>query len=97
MFLIYPQTHTIFITMTETNPFFMGFIKVAVLATMGELLAARITGNRWVKPSGWGARFVVWGFLGIGFVIMFEVYASGVNSLLSKGLLPGKDSKIMFA
>jgi hypothetical protein len=66
----------------------MGFIKVAVLATIGELVAVRIVTGNWNKPVGLRYRFFVWGLLGISFVTVFELFASGVAGAVQKHLLP---------
>jgi len=90
LFLLVPQTHLVFVTMTQSHPYLMGFIKVFILASMGELLALRIITNVWKSPVGLFYRAVIWGFLGMSFVLIFDIFASGVISALEKGLLPGK-------
>lgn len=101
IFLIFPSTHEFFVHNTKTHPYLMGFIKVMILATMGELLALRIASGEWKKPVGVMYRAIVWGFLGMGFVIAFELFASGVSGAISKGLLPkfeqGFTSTLVFA
>lgn len=99
--LVYPTTHVAFLLATKTHPYIMGFIKVAILATMGELLARRIAIGDWKKPTGILYRILVWGFIGMTFVLVFDIFASGVTAAMSKGLLPhmseGLASKIGFA
>lgn len=99
--LVYPTTHAAFLSATKAHPYIMGFIKVAILATMGELLAIRIAAGDWRKPSGILFRILIWGFIGMTFVIVFDIFASGVNGAMSKGLLPnmseGIASKLGFA
>ena len=87
--LLYPPTHEVFITATKAHPYLMGFVKVSILATMGELLAIRIGSGDFKKPVGLFYRFVVWGILGMAFVIVFEIFASGVTGSMKKDLLPG--------
>jgi len=96
LFLLVPQTHLIFVTMTQNYPYLMGFIKIFILATMGELLALRIITNVWKSPVGLFYRAVIWGFLGMSFVLIFDIFASGVISALEKGLLPG-EGQFVFA
>ncbi|MEW8957016.1 hypothetical protein [Clostridium sp.] len=88
MFLVYPSTHHIFVEATKSYPYITGFVKVSILAIMGELLAIRISNGDFIKPKGFILKFIVWGFIGMVFVIMFDLFASGVLSLKSKGLLP---------
>ena len=98
LLLIIPATHEIFITNTKHHPYIMGFIKVSILATMGELLALRIVTNEWKKTSGMLYRAVVWGLIGMTFVVIFDIFFSGVTGAVAKHLLPGKpDSKLLIA
>jgi hypothetical protein len=86
--LSYPSTHSQFVMLTKVYPYTMGFIKVAILATIGELIAVRIATGNWHKPVGLRYRFLVWGLLGISFVTVFELFASGVAGAVQKHLLP---------
>lgn len=86
-FLIIPATHKIFVDATSTHPYIMGFIKFAILATMGELMALRIASGDWKKPTGLVYRAIIWGFLGMTFVIVFDLFANGVTGSMSKGVL----------
>lgn len=88
-FLVFPATHGVFIAMTKSYPYVMGFIKIGILATMGELLAIRIVSGRWGQPVGLVYRFLVWGVFGLSFTLMFDVFATGVGGAVNKGLLPG--------
>ncbi len=73
---------------TNSNPYIMGFIKTSILATSGELLASRIATKKYFSKKGFFLRFIVWGFLGMGFVLMFNIYSSGVINSINKNLLP---------
>ena len=86
-FLLFPVTREIFVQVTKEFPYAMGFVKVAVLATMGELLALRIIAGKWRTPPGIVYRMIIWGILGMSFVITFDVYANGVAASAKKGLL----------
>jgi len=83
-----PATGEGFLTATRTHPYLLGFVKVGILATMGELLAARITHGTWTRPTGLWLRGLVWGFLGLGFTLTFEVFGQGVAAASDHGLLP---------
>lgn len=96
-FLILPATHQVFVTLTAAHPYLIGFSKFFVLATMGELLALRIVTGGWKAPKGLFQRALVWGFLGMTIVLIFDVFAGGVAGALKKGLLPGADSRLAFA
>ncbi|HYG58053.1 MAG TPA: Mpv17/PMP22 family protein, partial [Symbiobacteriaceae bacterium] len=86
--LLIPATRAEFVALTKGYPYLMGFAKVAILATMGELLALRIGRGDWAKPAGLWMRAVVWGLLGMSFVIVFDVFGAGAASATSRGLLP---------
>lgn len=97
IFLIHPKTHGIFIEFTKTKPYIGGFVKFFVLATMGELLARRISTSNWEIPSGILKRAFIWGIIGIMIVLVFNIFASGVKTALDKNLLPFKNSNLAFA
>ncbi|SMB81863.1 Mpv17 / PMP22 family protein [Desulfonispora thiosulfatigenes DSM 11270] len=96
-FVIFPTTHEIFVNFTTNHPYIGGFFKFGILATMGELLAIRISTRDWKKPSGLIYRAIIWGLLGVVITLMFQVFAVGVKGALASGYLPGGDSAIAFA
>ena len=78
-----------FIALTAACPFGMSFIKFAVLATLGECIALRITTGQYNRP-GFGVlpKAVVWGFLGMGCKVAFTIFGGGTPKLLMEmGLL----------
>ncbi len=85
--LIIPATHQVFVSVTQGYPYLMGFIKFAILATMGELLAIRIVSGQWQKTIGMMYKAIIWGVLGMCIVLMFDIYLNGVSSAIKKGLL----------
>lgn len=85
--LLIPASHEIFVAMTKNHPYFMGFCKFGILATMGELLAIRIGRGCWNRPPGVIYRAAVWGLIGMLIVLMFEIFSSGVVGASAKGLL----------
>ncbi|PKO97103.1 MAG: hypothetical protein CVU12_02210 [Bacteroidetes bacterium HGW-Bacteroidetes-7] len=100
VFLALPATREIFTAATNKHPYIMGFIKFAILATMGEFLAARLIFKRWVMIKGLLPKMVIWGVLGVLIVLMFSLYTSGVNGAVEKGLLftgQGYLAKILIA
>lgn len=77
-----------FAELTMAHPYLMGFVKFSILATIGELCAIRILSGQWKSPVGLIYRTIVWGLLGMGIVLMFEIFSGGVTSAIAKGLLP---------
>ncbi len=87
-FLVFPATHEIFASLSKTHPYMMAFVKFALLATMGELLAIRIVTGDWAKPVGVVWRAVIWGVLGMVIGLVFSLYAAGVTAAMKSGMLP---------
>jgi len=99
--LVAPVTHRMFVALSAAHPYGMAFAKFFILASMGELLAIRITGGDWKIPAGMAYRAVLWGLIGMLIVIVFEIFSGGVISAMNKGLLPsfggGFAHKLAFA
>nr|WP_320131195.1 hypothetical protein [uncultured Holophaga sp.] len=86
--LVIPATHEPIIHATFAHPYLMGFVKFAILASMGELLALRIIVGRWEMPKGFGFKVCVWGIIGVMIVLMFGLYLSGTKFVMTSHLLP---------
>lgn len=89
LLLALPDTRQSFVALSTAYPYAMGFAKFAALATMGELLAQRITAGQWRRPVGLMLRAAVWGLLGMVITLMFQVFSAGVVAAIAKGMLPG--------
>ena len=87
-FFIVPSTHQIFVRLTGEHPYIMGFIKFAVLATMGELLVKRLARGAWQKLPGLVYKILVWGIIGVMVTFVFSLYSLGTAAVVEKGLLP---------
>jgi hypothetical protein len=87
-FIALPGSHELFVAATNAAPYLMGFVKFAILATMGEFLAIRILRKRWERPLGLAAKVFVWGLIGVLVVLMFGLFSAGVAGATAKGLLP---------
>lgn len=81
---ILPLTQQVFIRLTDSYPYIMGFFKFAILATMGELLALRLAQRSWKRPVGIGYKFIVWGIIGMLITYMFSFFSAGVSAMLGK-------------
>lgn len=95
--LVVPAWREVFKTATAAHPYMMGFVKFALLATVGELIAMRINLKAWTLPQGLLARAFVWGFLGAVLALLFKMYAGGVATAIQLGLLPGQSTGFLFA
>jgi len=96
-FMLLPATHDVFNDLTQDFPYVMGFIKFAILATMGELMALRIVTGNYKKPAGLVWRIIIWGLIGMLITLMFNVFAGGVISAQAKGFLPFEGTDLAFA
>ncbi|OHE31318.1 MAG: hypothetical protein A2084_04135 [Tenericutes bacterium GWC2_39_45] len=88
LIVVIKSSRIVFEQLTSDYPYLMGFIKTAILASMGELLVNRIKNGSYFSEKGIVLKFFVWGFLGMIFVLIFKVFASGVVSAQQAGLLP---------
>ena len=93
--LVITPSRELFKAATSAHPFLMGFVKFALLATVGELFAIRLTRKSWSFPSGFGARAFIWGFLGMVIALMFKVYSGGVAYIIQLGLIPAGSGRLL--
>lgn len=70
---------------TKEFPFLMGFLKVGLLATFGEMLKHRRKSGSWAVPS-LIPRFIVWGITGMVFTLVFALFGMGTEALMRNGL-----------
>ena len=95
--LIIPQSREVFKTLSSEHPYIMGFIKFALLATSGELIAALIASSKPTVPVKIVWRFIIWGFIGVWITFMMKVYSFAAADLMSQGFLPGGSSVFLKA
>lgn len=88
LLLLSPATNTYYMALSVGHPYLLGFMKFAVLATLGELLALRIAEKQWQKVKGLVAKMLVWGVIGMVITFMFKLFPIGIQGLMDKGMLP---------
>ncbi|MCC0704556.1 hypothetical protein IC213_15965 [Clostridioides sp. ES-S-0049-02] len=86
--LVMPSSRAVFMEATGAHPYIGGFFKFAVLATMGDLLGARILHKNWKIPVGIFYRAVVWGIIGVVTTYAMSIYSAGVGQAQVDGMLP---------
>lgn len=76
--------------LNELHPYWMAFVKFAILATFGEMLALRIKSGKYYT-SGFGIfpRMVIWGLFGVWIAFGMKVFATGVPVVVEKIGVPG--------
>ncbi|MBC7958273.1 MAG: Mpv17/PMP22 family protein [Vallitaleaceae bacterium] len=94
LILVIPVLRTQFIQITDAHPYLGGFVKFAILASMGDMLGARILKGRWVFPTGFLFKAIVWGILGMMITLVFTVFMSGAAGAQAAGRLPFQGSKL---
>lgn len=92
--LVNPVSRSIFLELTQAHPYIGGFVKFAILATMGDLLGKRVINKSWVIPKGLVIKAILWGIIGMMITLVYTVYMGGVEVAQSSSRLPWKGSVI---
>jgi len=80
---ISPAVYEHYAAFSREWAFTASFLKFALLATMGEMLAVRIrTGKYYTRGFGLLPRAFVWGILGVFTKAAFIIFSGGVPSIL---------------
>jgi len=84
-FCLFPSISGGYMKMNACCPYGMAFVKFAVLATFGEMLALRIRMGVYYKGDfGVFPKMIIWGFLGIWIAFAMKVFAAGVPMIVEK-------------
>ena len=82
-FFLSSELYSGYQSMNSAHPYFIGFLKFAILATMGESIGLRLREGVYNKPGfGLVPRAIVWGFLGLTIVMAFKIFAAGAPVFL---------------
>ena len=74
-----------YMQINTNHPYIMAFIKFAILATFGEMLALRIRSGVYYKSDfGIFPKMIIWGFLGVWIAFAMKVFAVGVPIIVEK-------------
>ncbi len=83
-FFISKEVFNAYSTFNKEHGMIMSFIKFAILATLGEVIALRVrTGNYNEKGFGILPRMIVWGFLGLAINMSFAIFSAGAPAFLA--------------
>ncbi len=97
LILVIPTSREMFVQVTEAHPYIGGFVKFAILASMGDLLGGRILNGKWVFANGFIYKAIVWGIIGMMITLVFSIYSNGVVGAQASGALPLEGNKIATA
>ncbi|QCX34424.1 hypothetical protein FDN13_12345 [Caloramator sp. E03] len=92
--LVIPSSREVFILSTNAHPYIGGFIKFAILASMGDLLGLRIKKGEWIIPKGFIFRAIIWGIIGMMVTLVFTVFMGGAAAAQASNKLPFKGSQL---
>lgn len=95
--LIIPASREVFKKLSSERAILMGFVKFALLATAGELIAVAIVKGELDVPVKIVFRFLIWGLIGMWITLMMKVFSSASSYLMGIGFLPGGDSTFLRA
>ena len=72
-------------SLNEMHPYCMAFVKFAILAIFGEMLAMRIKSGKYYT-AGFGVlpKMIVWGLFGVWIAFGMKVFATGVPIVVEK-------------
>lgn len=92
LILAVPASRIVFISVTGAYPYTGGFVKFAILATMGDLLGTRILKGKWIIPEGIVYKVIVWGLIGMMITLLFTLFMGGAAAAQAAGRLPFRGS-----
>ncbi len=95
--LLIPATREPFLAFTTEHVYLGGFIKFAILASMGDFLGIRMNKGDYLIPKGVLMRAIIWGFIGMAVTLVFPFFMAGAASVQKAGLLPFENSKLAHA
>ena len=83
MFFVFDSLYQWYVAFNRAHGMCTTFVKFALLATLGEVLAFRIrTGQYALRHFGLLPKAIVWGVLGLTVKLAFVVFATGVPAFL---------------
>jgi hypothetical protein len=95
--LAIPVNREVFLALTSKHMYIMGFVKFALLATVGEIIALKIGGGSFRFPQGMVFKMAVWGLIGMAIALMTPVFAAGAAGAQQSGMLPGAGNALLTA
>ncbi|MDY0294528.1 MAG: hypothetical protein RBQ71_01860 [Acholeplasmataceae bacterium] len=87
LFIFLPFTNPIFVNLTTSYPYVMGFMKTMILASMGEMLVRRIKTGLYFNDPGFLLKAVVWGLIGMTFVFVFPLFDGGIKAVFQNQIV----------
>ncbi len=77
-FLLTDATYEAYTVLNAAHPYFLAFLKFAILATLGEMFILRLRTGAYMYPNfGVAVRAIIWGLFGVWIAIAMKTFASG--------------------
>ena len=80
-----------------TNHYVLSFIKFAIFATLGEVIANSMRNKKLTIPHSIGYRMLIWGLLGVWIAFMMGIFAEAMGAKLAKSSSTILHTKLAFA
>lgn len=93
LFLL-PLTREPILQASGAQPYLAGFIKFALLASMGDVLGKRIVTGVYEFSTATIYRGLVWGIIGLMVTLVFPVFMGGASVAQSEQLLPWSEISV---
>ncbi|MBO1308842.1 hypothetical protein JZO70_21910 [Enterococcus sp. 669A] len=87
LFLV-PSSREVILSFSNAHHYISGFIKFAILATMGDVMGKRIVSGDYQLSSRVLVTSVVWGIIGCMVTLVFPVFMGGAGQAQEGSLLP---------
>ncbi|GCF95553.1 hypothetical protein NRIC_34440 [Enterococcus florum] len=88
LLFVVPTTRDAILSASNAHHYIGGFIKFAILATMGDVLGKRIVSGEYTLSSQVLLRALVWGTIGLMVTLVFPVYMGGAGLAQAGHYLP---------
>lgn len=95
--LLVPASRNQYLVISGAHKYMMGFFNFFILATMGDLLAGRISNGKWTMNITTFFKALVWGFIGMAITLFFGLNYAGVAAVQKTHLLPFEKSNFAHA
>lgn len=92
--LLIPATREPFMAFTTEHKYVGGFIKFAILASMGDFLGIRMNKGDYLIPKGVLMRGLIWGLIGMAVTLVFPFFMEGAAAVQKTGMLPFQESNL---
>lgn len=95
--LIIKPTRDAYMSFSTAHSYISGFLNFAILASMGDLLACRISTGKWIINVTTIFKVLIWGIIGAAIALFFGAAYVGVGAMQGAHMLPFASSSFAHA